>query len=192
MRGASKYRQCFVDPAKPRSFPSQARGRRRRCDTTNIMGVSPRFAYLEYDGPIAFAHRGGIAAGGAGENTMAAFQRAVDLGFRYLETDVHATADGVVLVFHDARLERLTGTAGRLAAATYASLRRLRVAGSHAIPRLDEVLAAFPEVRLNIDVKAATAIGPLLDVLRDTRYDLEALRSAFMQHGRWSPTRGSP
>jgi glycerophosphoryl diester phosphodiesterase len=139
-------------------------------DTMGHVGQGPRFAFLKHDGPIAFAHRGGIAAGtGAAENTMAAFQRAVDMGFRYLETDVHATSDGVLLVFHDHRLKRLTGTAGRLTAQPYESLRRLRVASSYAIPRLEEVFAAFPDVRLNIDVKAANAIGPLLDVLQTTR-----------------------
>jgi glycerophosphoryl diester phosphodiesterase len=138
-------------------------------DTMGSVGRAPRFAFLDHDGPIAFAHRGGITANGAGENTMAAFQRAVDMGFRYLETDVHATSDGVLLVFHDHRLKRLTGMAGRLTTEPYESVRRLRVATSYAIPRLEDVFAAFPDVRLNVDVKAANAIGPLLDALRTTR-----------------------
>jgi glycerophosphoryl diester phosphodiesterase len=122
----------------------------------DIMGHGPGFAFLEHDGPIAFAHRGGIAADPAtAENTMAVFQRALDMGFGYLETDVHTTSDGVLLVFHDAKLQRLTGTAGRLASEPYESLTRLRVANWHAIPRLEEVLAAFPDTRLNIDVKHA-------------------------------------
>jgi glycerophosphoryl diester phosphodiesterase len=70
------------------------------------------FPFLEHDGPIAFAHRGGAADGH--ENSLAAFARAVDLGYRYLETDVHATSDGVLLAFHDRTLDRVTDAFGRV------------------------------------------------------------------------------
>jgi glycerophosphoryl diester phosphodiesterase len=122
----------------------------------------PHFEFLDHDGPIAFAHRGG-ALGGR-ENTMAAFTRAVDLGYRYLETDAHATADGVVVAFHDHTLDRVTDRSGRIDRLPYAEVARARV-GGEPIPRLEELLAAWPEARFNIDVKARDAILPLVSVL---------------------------
>src|SRR3954451_12997065 len=79
-----------------------------------------RFPFLDAPVPLAFAHRGGAADGD--ENTTAAFERAIKIGFRYVETDVHATSDGVPVVFHDATLERLAGRAGRLDALSWTDL----------------------------------------------------------------------
>jgi glycerophosphoryl diester phosphodiesterase len=126
--------------------------------------VGVRFPVLDARLPLAFAHRGGAAEGD--ENTAEAFGRAVALGYRYVETDVHATADGVPVVFHDPSLQRLTGTAGRVADLRWADLAALRVGGAGAVPRLDDVLAAWPRVRFNIDVKADDAAGPTVEAIR--------------------------
>lgn len=123
-------------------------------------------AFLDHDGPIAFAHRGG-AAGGY-ENSLAAFTRAVDLGYRYLETDVHATSDGVLLAFHDARLDRVTDRVGRVAGLPWSTVSRARIGGREPIPLLADLLGSWPDIRLNIDVKAMAAVGPLVDVVRRT------------------------
>jgi len=128
------------------------------------VSVGVRFPYLDSRGPLAFAHRGGAAEGD--ENTAEAFGRAVALGYRYVETDVHATADGVPVVFHDPSLQRLTGTAGRVADLRWADLAALRVGGAGAVPRLDDVLAAWPQGRFNIDVKADDAAGPTVEAIR--------------------------
>ncbi len=125
--------------------------------------------YLGGPRPRAYAHRGWHLDELAGlENTMAAFRRAVDEGFAYLELDVHATADGVPVVHHDRTLDRATDGAGPLAARTAADLRRVRVRGVHRpepIPHLADVLAALPRTRVTVELKSGAAVRPVLDVL---------------------------
>jgi glycerophosphoryl diester phosphodiesterase len=127
---------------------------------------STRHAFLDHPGPLAFAHRGG-AAGPATENTLSAFRIAVETGYRYLETDVHATSDGVLLAFHDRRLERVADTRGRIKALTAAEVAVARV-GDEPIPTMADLLEAFPDARFNIDVKERNAIGPLSALLLKT------------------------
>jgi glycerophosphoryl diester phosphodiesterase len=120
--------------------------------------------YLDHPGPLAFAHRGGII--GAPENSLAAFAQAVALGYRYLETDVHATSDGVLVAFHDSRLDRVTDRTGAIAELPWDTVRQARIDGTEPIPLLEELLEAFPEARFNIDVKAEPAILPLVEAIR--------------------------
>jgi glycerophosphoryl diester phosphodiesterase len=132
--------------------------------------------FLDGPKPLAFAHRGGAADGD--ENTAEAFERAVKLGYRYVETDVHATADGVAVVFHDPTLDRVTGQAGRISSLTWTDLQSVRVAGAALVPRLDEVLAAWPEIRFNIDIKADPGVRPTVDtILRSDAADRVLLAS---------------
>lgn len=91
---------------------------------------------------------------------MVAFAAAVDLGYRYLETDVHSTSDGVALAAHDATLDRITDTVGVIADLPWSRVSTARILGAQPIPRLDELLHTWPDVRLNIDVKGDSAIGP--------------------------------
>ncbi|MCG5214800.1 glycerophosphodiester phosphodiesterase [Streptosporangium sp. KLBMP 9127] len=125
-----------------------------------------RYAFLDHPGPLAFAHRGG--AGEGRENTFAAFNRAIELGYTYLETDVHATADGVLLAFHDHTLDRVTDRRGRLAELPYRLVRQARIGGAEEIPLLEDLLGTWPQARFNIDVKSAGAIGPLAEAVRRT------------------------
>ncbi|HCN23118.1 MAG TPA: glycerophosphodiester phosphodiesterase, partial [Arthrobacter bacterium] len=87
------------------------------------------------------------------ENSMAAFRAAVDLGYGYLETDVHTTADGVLLLFHDDTLDRVTDGRGRISELTAVEVASARIGGREPVPLFDELLTAFPDVRVNLDVK---------------------------------------
>lgn len=122
-----------------------------------------------FDAPfIAMAHRGGaLLPDNIGrENTVHAFARAVELGYRYLETDVHVTADGTLIAFHDDRLDRVTDGAGPIAGLPWTEVRQARIGGQDAIPTLDELLESFPEQRFNIDIKAPGATEPLAATIR--------------------------
>jgi glycerophosphoryl diester phosphodiesterase len=123
-----------------------------------------QYQYLDAATPLAFAHRGG--AENEAENTGVAFARAIELGYRYVETDTQASRDGVALVFHDGTLTRMTGDRRRISELTWADLSTVRIRGEAAIQRLDEVLDTWPHVRFNIDVKAENAIKPTLDAVR--------------------------
>lgn len=142
--------------------------------------MSPRrlHPYLDVRGPVAVAHRGGGEE--APENTLPAFAGAVALGYRYLETDVHLTRDGVLVAFHDARLDRVTDATGAIADLDAADV--LAADAGHAfspdggrsfpfrdqgvrVPRLDELLTRFPAARFNIDPKSDACVLPLVAVL---------------------------
>ena len=120
--------------------------------------------FLDWPGPLAFAHRGG--ASDNPENTMPAFRHAVDLGYTYLETDVHATSDGVLLAFHDSSLDRTTDMAGEIDALPWSEVQQARVDGREPIPLFDDFMEEFPNCRINIDCKADSAVEPLIAALR--------------------------
>lgn len=139
--------------------------------------------------PLAFAHRG---ADTARENTLAAFRAAVDRGYGYLELDVRTTRDGVLMVFHDEVLDRVTTGTGRIADHTWEELTRVRVIDpalaapggpgqrgdlqpgggpatggyeGESLLRFEDLLTEWDDVRLNVDLKddaAAEAIAPIL------------------------------
>jgi len=124
--------------------------------------------YFDIPRPHLFGHRG--ASGEAPENTLVSFERALAQGVRYLEMDCHATSDGEIVIHHDDTLERMTDAEGLVRERTFAELQRIdagfrftpdggrtfpfRGAGVR-VPRLHEVLAAFPHARVNLEVKQA-------------------------------------
>jgi glycerophosphoryl diester phosphodiesterase len=117
--------------------------------------------------PVALAHRGFSREGL--ENSMAAFRAAVELGCRYVETDVHTTSDGVLLLFHDSSLDRLTDGIGRIASLSADEVSRARIRGTEPVPSFDELVAALPDTRFNLDVK--------------DRHSVRSLAAAIERHG---------
>lgn len=114
------------------------------------------------------AHRGFDASGAGLENSMVAFAAAVDLGYRYVETDVHATRDGVVVALHDETLDRVTDRQGLVPEMSWREVRRARIAGQEPVPLLEDLLGSWPDLRINIDIKAAGAVLPLVRAIERT------------------------
>src|SRR3712207_1138400 len=110
------------------------------------------------------AHRGGAIE--HLENSMPAFEACVAQGYRYLETDVQVTADGVPVAFHDPTLERVTDRSGRIDSLPWAEVSQARIGGREPIVRLEDVLGAWPAVRFNLDIKAAGVLAPLVRLVR--------------------------
>lgn len=128
-----------------------------------------RYPYFDRPAPLAMAHRGGALLPGLEglENTMAAFRAAVELGYTYLETDVHASRDGVVYAFHDSDLSRLGGSPEGISDLPSERVDAIRLMDREPVPRLTTVLTELPDARLNIDVKSDHALAPTLQVLRE-------------------------
>ncbi len=118
---------------------------------------------------LAFAHRGGARHPELSglENTRTAFAHAVALGYRYLETDVHSTRDGVLVAFHDALLERVTDGAGSLRDLDVADLAARAGQRSRAGPDARRPRGAFPDARFNIDLKSDAAAAPLAALIHE-------------------------
>jgi glycerophosphoryl diester phosphodiesterase len=147
--------------------------------------------------PLLVAHRGGAKL--APENTLEAFQRAIALWRAdILETDVHLSADGEVVVIHDPTVDRTTDGSGRVRDLPWAALRELdaghrfraldgtspfRGAGVR-LPHIDELLESFPRMRINVECKAAEAAAPLVRAI--ARHDAahRVLIAAFTERER--------
>jgi glycerophosphoryl diester phosphodiesterase len=124
-------------------------------------------AFFDAPTPLAFAHRGFSPRGL--ENSLTAFAAAVELGYRYLETDVRATRDGVAIALHDPTLDRVTDRTGRICELDWSEAGRALIGGSEPLARLDDVLDAWSDIRLNIDVKDAAAVAPLARAIERTK-----------------------
>ncbi len=99
---------------------------------------------------------------------MPAFAGAIEMGYRYIETDVQLTADGVLVAFHDNDLARVTNRSGLISELPWSEVSRALVDGREPIPLLEDLLGSWPEVRINIDAKRDETVEPLAATLRRT------------------------
>lgn len=112
------------------------------------------------------AHRG--ASGHALENSLPAFQKAVDMGADMMELDVWQLRDGTIAVFHDAELRRLTDTIGRIEDFSLAELNQVMLGGAYKIPRLRDVLVlADKQIRINVELKGSNTARGTYTLLRE-------------------------
>lgn len=134
--------------------------------------------------PEIIAHRGGLWPG-MSENTLEAFRAAAEAGVHWMETDVHASSDGVLFAAHDSDLTRIAGRPESIHALPAAELAGIELIDGGRLPRLETLFEELPDLEWNIDVKAAHSIGPMIrfvhnfaaaDRLRLASFDSRTLR----------------
>lgn len=119
-------------------------------------------SYFDPAPPRLLAHRGFARA--VPENTIAAFEAAIELGVHHLETDAQLTADGVAVLWHDPDLERWDGSRTRIDRLTLAQLQEREMQGER-ISTVAEALWALPSAKFNIDVKDDRAVEAVADAV---------------------------
>jgi glycerophosphoryl diester phosphodiesterase len=138
--------------------------------------------YFDGQTPRVIAHRG--FASGHAENTIGAFHAALDVGADLLETDVHLSKDGHVIVAHDPDLSRVAGLPGLVSDYTATELAGVDLGFGQGFPSLVEVLEAFPEAKFNIDVKVPEVVDPFIDVVTHLHVHDRILVASFDEPSR--------
>ena len=128
---------------------------------------------------LAFAHRGGNEF--APENSFRAFKSAVDIGYKYLETDVHLTKDGFLIAFHDDTLDRVTDKSGLIRDLTLSEVKKAKIAGTDEIPLLSELLNSFTDCFFNIDCKVDETVQPLINLINNKDFINRVCIGSFSQ-----------
>lgn len=130
--------------------------------------------------PVVIAHRGGGLE--APENSFAAFERLHGLGIRHIETDVHATKDGIPVIIHDPLLDRVSDGHGLVRDYTWADLVSIHDHSGAGLMRLEDALEAFPEAIFNIDAKENRVVAPLIAAITSTRSQHRVCLASFNEH----------
>lgn len=134
--------------------------------------------------PHLFAHRGGNAAGDGRENTKRAFNSAVSLGYKFLETDVILTKDKKVICYHGAHnwyTKRRSGLELRKKAQklTYKQIKEKKLLDGTEVPLLEDVLKSFPKVLFSIDVKTKEVVVPVIELLKKLEAEDRVIITSF-------------
>lgn len=154
------------------------------------------FTSAESSRPLVIAHRGG--AGLYPENTLYAFEQSDKLGVDVIELDIRGTSDGALVVMHDATVNRTTDGTGRISEMTLAEVKKLNAGYRFtpdggktfpfrergiAIPTLQEVFAALPDARFNIEPKQETPslVKPLCSLMRERKLSDKVVIGSFNQ-----------
>ncbi|WP_208611785.1 glycerophosphodiester phosphodiesterase family protein [Mycobacterium paraffinicum] len=139
--------------------------------------------FLRDAGRIAMAHRGFTSVKWP-MNSMGAFREAAKLGFRYVETDVRATRDGVAVILHDRNFRSESGAAGAIDRRHWREVRHLQLGAGESIPTLEELLETLPDMRVNIDIKSPSAVVPTVDVIERMKAHDRVLITSFSERRR--------
>lgn len=152
--------------------------------------MAAREGYFSSPLPRVIAHRGLHTE--APENTLLAFANAVGIGVVHLETDVHASADGVAIISHDPDLRRVAGREGRVEDFTADQLAKIPLGEDQSFCTLAEALDAFPETNFNIDIKTPAAVAPTIATVHEANAQKRVLIGSFRTSRRRPVVAGLP
>ncbi|NNE96318.1 MAG: glycerophosphodiester phosphodiesterase, partial [Acidimicrobiales bacterium] len=139
--------------------------------------------YLTRGNPRVLAHRGASKTVPPG-NCAAAIEAAIEAGVDHIETDVQATADGEVVLFHDENLDEHTTGSGPLSELSWSAASELHLVADgevtpHRLLRLEDALDRWPQLFWNIDVKTDDALDPTVQILRERDLSEQVCLAAF-------------
>lgn len=144
-----------------------------------------RTSYFDSPLPRRLAHRGlWQDSQVVDENSIEAISRAIAAGATHVESDTHATSDGIAVLFHDNDLARVAGIPQAISSLSLQQLSQITLQHGSKIPTLSEVLEEFPNLRLNLDIKSEWAIEPTVKAIEDHAAHDRVLVSSFSESRR--------
>lgn len=141
-------------------------------------------SYFDNPTPHLFAHRGGNGAGKIKENTLAAFDSAVKLGYKFLETDVIVTKDDTVIAYHGAQNSFMKSIYGlevrsKVQKLTYKQANQRISRDGNPIPKFKELLKKFDKIAFCVDVKTDEVVEPLVALIKELNAEKRVVITSF-------------